>query len=1175
MGDSPADRASIRHDDAKRSYHEQGSGRVMTSPIVSQPRRIHILPEPVDLDIVDFAPFLRGPNGSAERQAETSGVSWSVMEEEKVEIQHCANDRFVSQELEKLMLTIMTSSARELSSDSANGAPNQDFVHRADPVLRQTIHSSDASDADKNGPSTCSDVYDALQNLATQREGVEHTEIGYGNDYMPVDGDKSEAEECSANPRGQEIPRNGCSAATPTKTFTSPTPTISQESDTSIQNLHSSLLRPQNANGRVTKSVRSATTARPQKANDKLVPPRGPTEEDLLLLLMRRQRVRDQAYHKLLADARQLQLENQQLKDKDADQVTQLESVANKWHEAIRESHVREADTKVFKDKYDKLKAWAREMHEEYAVVRAEGTRISDTLSELKAERQGQLEERTQLFEKIENAAQLVRKVKEIVNELRGTCTELETTRGLLRQAQEEVQQEKLQNKAYALHVERLEVSQRSMNFQFLKEQNEMRTDFAKMLSQLRKQDTTSLKHAMTELASVMNELRQKASSKREISAHFTSLIATAEQNYTSLSTAVASIGQIQAERDIVHELKNSLDQLKMSHAAELAEHSARARLEADQKLAIAHEKTNEVEEKYQVICAEKANLQDNLADLQSKFEAKGIELAKEKKRLCQLQGEEQGLAKRLKESEEILKGSREDSSKLERRRKKVEEERDVLSKKVAAGKAELKNLKEELGHSKIEVEQLRDQISSLEGFRESHKATTSQLKTALEDANKKSTRIYDLEKGVQRAVMDSEDLAKELEAAKASAQQLPGLQDLIQEREKELVQLRQDLTTCHVEINAVHSSLSKQEQLVQRLEEEKSNTRDELKKLASAHEHCASKQDEINNLKTTTRRYEEERTPLATLIELLTTEEKTALSKEVVLSLKDIIHGRSGKDCNNSEGSERRLTKPRRAANRDAHANAPSAVVQDSPNVEATVQDHHHHSDTSDLSELSDESDDIDNVELNAAAGVRPLPGTCLDSSLISRCTNTTRSEDVRPGTSNHEMLFRSSDVSNYPNFTQTPPSTVLVQASAPNFSPMRTRGGSQIRHGTPTPQTGADGERVVNFSTPPSYFRENHVPNSAVKRRQNFEDSEPAAKRTSISMKDLEIQPLRSSVASSSTQTLVTDSSQLLPLRAQTNTIGIAMPAPSKTKKRATNSTKKTAKSAKMQAQFNAPAV
>lgn len=305
----------------------------------------------------------------------------------------------------------------------------------------------------------------------------------------------------------------------------------------------------------------------------------------------------------------------------------------------------------------------------------------------------------------------------------------------------------------------------------------------------------------------------------------------------------------------------------------------------------------------------------------------------------------------------------------------------------------------------------------------------------------------------------------------------------------------------------------------------------------------------------------EKERQSCSTLIELLTDGGRFTISEVEARLRKDVRHFNQ-RTITPSEVEAPRL---RRAANRNTNNNGDEIVVQDPQETESNVQQRNE-SDTSELSEPPDGFEHFGPGDIESS----------VHSSLSSifNAADRDQSPDVRPGTSNHEMLLRSSDVGGYTHPSRSQ-ATILVHGMAPDVSPMRTRGGSQICHGIPVPQTVYDGQRVINFMTPPPpSFREINVPNSAIKRRHTSDASEATIKRRNIGTKDLGDQPTRTVVASASTQTSNMNDNTGRFSGPRTSSIGIAMPVPGKMKK-ATNSTRTTSKSAKMQAQFNTDTV
>lgn len=930
----------------------------------------------------------------------------------------------------------------------------------------------------------------------------------------------------------------------------------SRSSDISIRSMNSSTLRPQVGNSRVKKRLVVAPSPQLQKPGATSTPSRVPTEEDLLLLLMRRQRIRDHAYNRLLNDLHQLQAENQQLQNEGHNRDAELVDVKSKWHDALRESHIREADIRAFGDKYDKLKAWARDMHDAFASTRAEGGRLNDEVSRLRAEKEAQTSEMNELLEKVKGISEPMRKFKETIADLRTTSIELQTTQDLLEQARKDLQDEKSANKAHILRIEKLESDQQSMNFRFLKQQDEMQNSLSLVSGLLQKNDNGFLHKVVAELTNSMQGLQRDIATKAESSAQFSSLLDATEQSHARLSTAMNRIIHAQLENQIIQNLSNEMAQLKENHAAELANHSGQAQ-EAAAKLAKAYNDIEKERAKSEEAQSKTVETEERLANFKARFEQTNNCLSTKRRHAEQLQEEKEKLEKKNSDVSDLNQGLKAKVEQLEADNKTLQETRNCEAELLNTHKTRTSDLEQDVKTHLAKIKEQVAKITTLETTCEKHEITEADLRRKLEDAHGK---IADLESTTKTNDSRLQTLQKDFDDARKAQSEVSNLEEVVKTEEAKVHKLSKDLDDCHAEIEIKKADLLKQNLQIDNLQKDKSKIDNELKALAAAHEQCGNKDASIDALKAENDDLVEKMQPLSTLLKLLTKEEQMALNEKVVLTIKATIQRLQGQDRDSSIGDNEALPRPRRAANRDNNIYDEDMVVQETQ--------------SQDLSKNTEGWDDFlnDDDDTRSSSSLSE-PDMTIDLGPVSKLYDTVISEELRPATSNDEMLLRSSDIGIYPR-TQTQ-ATILVPASSNNeISPMRTRQGSQIRHGTPNPRTSADGERVVNFSTPPTHPREAHPPNSAAKRRQTSEVPESAAKRRAVNMKNLEVQSSKNSTVPSSTQSSDSDGLCDFPVSGRKG-MGIStskMGAPHQQLKKKATSSRKNSKSAKMEAQFNA---
>lgn len=946
--------------------------------------------------------------------------------------------------------------------------------------------------------------------------------------------------------------------------------------------LYRNTMRAHLGNDRVTKASSAASSPRSQRSSPTptpmptSTPSRAPTEEDLLLLLMRRQRVRDQAHNRLLSNMHQLQFENQHLKKQGLDRHTKLLHTERKWRDAVRESHIRERDIRVFGEKYDKLKTWARDMHDAFASTRAEGNRLNDEVAKLNSEKETQNSERSALLEKIEGVADPVRKFKEAIAELRAISVELESTQKSLAQAQNEVQHEKLKNEIHTHHIEKLESTQELMNSRLLKQQGEIQSSLSLLAGVLKQNDYSFLHDVVVELSGSMQGLQEHVTTKTENSAQFCSLLSVAEQNHAKLSTAIGSIAHAQDERQTAQSLTQEMDEMKAKHAAELADYS-RKQLEAATDLEKARDELEEKRVRFREIETRSEQSEEQLSNCMAKLEDLEMNLSAEQKLVEQLRDTEEQLKKKVKDTEVARQGLARTVRQLEQKGKQHAGETACLKETSNGFEARTKELEKDIKTQQTRIEEKVAKVVELENSCKASETTKSHCQKTLKDALDK---ISTLQSTIDAKESRLQILQKDLDSAQASIEKIPGLQELVKKRDAENHELSKDNKSCHANVTIKETELLEKQRQIKELEEKVSKITKDSETLAALHERCDKKEEEIvalrvekdneiDILKTKNAQLTEDLKPLSVLVKLLTNEEKMALDDQVVRKVKSMIQCLHEQDCNNLAG-ENEITRPRRAANRDAPVGDEDVVVPDSQDQlpPYTVGSTGLRYGIAGSNTFIDEGiGPITNVtNLNMVAGSRPVPELKVRGA----------SEDTRPATSNDEMLLRSSDTGSYPRSQSQ--AKMLVPASSFEVSPMRTRQGSQIRHGTPRPQSSADGERIVNFSTPSTYPKEIHPPNSAAKRRQTSEAPESAPKRRTVNMKNLEVRSSRHSIGSSLGQSSDAGDSQDLPsgARKSMGVVSSKSSAPqSRTKNKAGKPPKKNSKTAQYGVQFTESAM
>lgn len=1078
-----------------------------------------------------------------------------------------------------------------------------------------------------------------------------------------------------------------------------PTPAASQSSDPSTRVSCDS--SPKTHRGRV--QAQENSLSNPSTQN--------PTEEDLVLLLMRRHRTRNQVNFRLQRDLHRLQAENLELKKRRIDRDIELEDAKNRWHAALRESHIREADIRTFKEKYGKVKIWACRVQEEYSILRAEGNRLSQEILSLKDEVSGRVTEREDVLQKFETTSETMQKLRKIIPDLHEASVKLETTQHSLAQAQKEVQELELANKSHVLHIEKLEKSQHSARSQLDEQHERIYKELFNISGLLQRHDTTFFVETISQIAESIRSFQQSSSTKEESATQCSSILNAIEESHRVLDAAVDKLGKIQAknhttqdsslqklvasagklrsdldyvqklelanqdlsskvkeanevrrtierEKDAVHRFANGLhdthkqlmrekvpstdalvelekvknsngelrlmlsqrgseakrfekeleeakgkcetlesqllgmrlkheqeiDKIKADHEVELARKVKQSQEELDTihaQLVEARSSFNSQEEDRQRILNDNIKLREDITDLSHKLGETHQQTCARIDFLDELQKKKNMLDEELYEAHETLKAHKEKISGLEIKYEEMTQlraEKKRLAERSVEQEWEITRLEQQLEAAEARTRALQDQVSeSLELQTElaSKGALIEQLETDLRHACEKAVDTLDLQRNTRAAEARASEVQKKLDTAEVLVQQVPSLLEAIQKHEANARHALEDLETCHNRSASTEAELQERNQCIKDLQDENKRLNSSLGDLDSIREHRRVQAEQIDALKTKLRMIEEERKPLANLLQLLTVEEKSLLTKDVVLAMKATIQrlqnqelGMPREDSISSAKEEARSLRTR-IADRASGRAADDIIVPDSQSQrEATEYQH-----GSDISELSDPPDDYDkmaNGDTGSGSGDEPSASVSFDSLPRPKLIAKFNGGEGRPGTSNDEMLLRSSDIG-----SQSPhrPS----QANSQQISPMRTRQGSQIRHETSVPPSTADGGRCVRFSTPVSNPKENHAPNSAAKRRQTYEVLGSVAKRRSLNVKPSEMGSARSVTTLPASQAKNIEDVYDLPSRAPKNPdrLSASVATPGKSKKKATNSTKKSSKSAKMEAQFSLPSI
>lgn len=503
-------------------------------------------------------------------------------------------------------------------------------------------------------------------------------------------------------------------------------------------------------------------------------------------------------------------------------------------------------------------------------------------------------------------------------------------------------------------------------------------------------------------------------------------------------------------------------------------------------------------------------------------------------------------------ELQQRLKEAQQCSDELQAAKKEVNEIRERLL-DVTLIREELASLQQ--NHTKIcsEKEQLFQELqfakreveetSQLNTELERHREQVRELKTMLENAKTKAAAAEQLQNELSVERDGKKGLAQELETCKAQVQDLRGLEDQKKEKDITIVNLRKRVTELRVT-----------ELELRNLREESERKDTEL----------AAMQDHINVL-------EAEKQPFDLFRHYFAEEETAAFDESMVLSFKSFFHQTQSQqaECNDTgENGEPHSDTEREHADDQEDADVDDCVVVPDSQSQGVQL---HGNDFLCSSHSSHRFGD----HLHALLDIANMSQTSNEEFLKQSAQGFLAPNDGvhkvnrRPGTSNEEMLLRSSDTGNLgspPTHMKDKNSKIQVPASSHNPSPMKTRGGSQIRHVTPTPRSSTK----THSPTPHTQPREPPAPNSAVKRRAS-QDTEAGIKRIrTTNLKNLERKPTKPTPKS--TRFAQEDMIYDMPDSAQQDvrTVQNTAPAPGKNKKK-TSTTRRSSKDIAYGARFS----
>ena len=358
-----------------------------------------------------------------------------------------------------------------------------------------------------------------------------------------------------------------------------------------------------------------------------------PSDEDLLMLVMRRQRMRDEDVARLKDANHRLEEEHSQLQSKHKACHQKLQKVTQQWHASVQDHHIQEAQIRAFREKYAKIKQWAQDMSKEYEGLRADGDKLGQEVQAARTDGDRGASERIELLEKCDAAIGQIGAIKSNVAEIRAESMKLASTEERLAREQGLLREEKLRNQSHAFYIERLESTQRSMNSYFNRKQDEMVVELTKVATLVKEQHDDGLSTALSQVVEAVEQLRQHDTTGSSHQEELQTMLASIRQHYEDSKKFLHVVKDAQVDWHAASDLQYSslvdaVDKLKpdLLRLQTLETDSSRlsARLkEAETSLKLAdHEKRTA-----QLFCSGLLQAHKELARDRSQPDAKTIEV--------------------------------------------------------------------------------------------------------------------------------------------------------------------------------------------------------------------------------------------------------------------------------------------------------------------------------------------------------------------------------------------------------------------------------------------------------------------------------------------------------------------------------------------------------------------
>lgn len=275
-----------------------------------------------------------------------------------------------------------------------------------------------------------------------------------------------------------------------------------------------SVLKPRNEDNRVKKSAQSTRRSPSPSLRDELVtlslPHNAEDIEEALLYLIGQNRRRAESEKGLKKACHNLETEKQALKDLHNIQQQELVNAQQQWQTAIQNNHVRDAEVRDLRSKYENLKKAVQSFAQTSEDVKKGRDKLDQELKSLQGLNSSTAKTNAEAFRQCVTADDQVTRIKGEISTLRRDHEKLAEMRTGLLEAQEYLREEKYKNKKYEMHIQRLEEAQRVWHTRSDSNQTEALSQLNSLMRLITRQSSEqALGDYMQPLAETLEEIQQ------------------------------------------------------------------------------------------------------------------------------------------------------------------------------------------------------------------------------------------------------------------------------------------------------------------------------------------------------------------------------------------------------------------------------------------------------------------------------------------------------------------------------------------------------------------------------------------------------------------------------------------------------------------------------------------